>query len=460
MFPLIIIFLLSQLCLFLGIGVNYYLLNVRSLLLTPWSFVLGGWYYYLLVYYGPTSLHAVLATESGIGSSVASWYLNTSSFGLALLASFFQLLLPLFITKSLLLLFPIDSRLNISPWSRLAPLLIHRSTFIFGVLGTVVQIIVCFLYADSRFNFSMFNPFEKLITTMFLIFTFGPQIALILFQLLRADCSNNLPKFFSWITFSSLIISISVFSAFGMRTYSMTSSLLLLFSLCYQLRLRKTLLLTMIPTFLVISFAFATFTNRTKFDADFYRFPLHVFSSLQRDLSYRSGFGTDSVVIGARQCIVNTIGYENLPSIINNELILGLPAPLRSSMSPNLFANKLEVLVGDCYRNWLGIKNIRIDLLDTKAEYFLVVFGPLWGGFFATLFWLGLELGLTMFISYLFTVGVKNVAFMLPAFAQVVIFASTPGEFFVYLKAALPLFFMILVVSEFFLNRFFIFPKR
>ena len=111
---------------------------------------------------------------------------------------------------------------------------------------------------------------------------------------------------------------------------------------------------------------------------------------------------------------------------------------MRRRLSPSLFEQKLEVLVGDCYKQWLNRDDLRVDLLDTKAEYFLAVFGPFIGGPTATFLWLGSELFVMIMFTYLFAKGVRLMAFMAPAFTQVVIFASTPAEFIVFFKAALP----------------------
>ena len=451
---LIVIFLLAQVSLFVGAGATYFLLKKRALLFTPWAFVVVGWYFYLFVYYGPTSIYAVFAAHSGIGSSQAPWFLNTSSFSLSLLSGFFQSLLPLIITKLFLFLFSVNSSSTISPWSRLEPLLIHPSTFLFGIFGTAVQVLVCFFYGPQGFKFSDFNIFEKLIATMFLIFTFGPQVALILFQVVREYSGRPSRAILNWVSFSSLIISIVVFSVFTMRTYALICSLLLLFWLFYRFRFQKIVFLLFLPVVLVSTFTLSSIQQRFAFDGNMINLPSVVFSKLQRDLSYRSGYGTDSVVIGARECIIDAIGYPQLPSIIGNELVLGLPAPLRSAISPNLFDNKLEVLVGNCYGKWLGIPKLTIDLLDTKAEYFLVVFGMFWGGLFSVLFWLGLELALILLIVSLFASGIRYVAFLVPAFSQIVVFSSTPGDLFVYLKAALPTYFIIFFACYFYLKLF------
>ena len=94
--------------------------------------------------------------------------------------------------------------------------------------------------------------------------------------------------------------------------------------------------------------------------------------------------------------------------------------------------------MGDCYKEWLGRQDIRVDLLDTKAEYFLAAFGPFSGGPIAVFFWLFLELFVMMTFVYFFRMGIELISFMVPAFSQIVFFASTPAEFIVFYKAALP----------------------
>ena len=434
---MLIIYLFGQLCLFLGGWTTLVLLKRRKLFLTSWGVIVSGWYFYLLVYYGPTSVYAVLAAESGEGSSVAPWFLNINSFGLSLWAGLSQQILPLMITIALLFFFSSKTNSPVSPWSRLEPLLIHPSTLIFGIVGTGVQVLTSILYASSGFVFADLNPFEKLICTMFLIFTFGPQIALVSFQFVRsrADLMNS--KVLDLMILLSLISSILVFSSFTMRTYAMSSSILLFFWAFRRFRIKKIVLLVLLPTFLVITFASAS-VQRISYNKELSSIPSSVFASLQYNFSYRSGFGTDSVVIGARQCISSKLITRNPFDLIVNELILGFPSMIRRRLSPSLFEQKLEVLVGDCYKQWLNRDDLRVDLLDTKAEYFLAVFGPFIGGPMATFLWLGSELFVMIMFTYLFAKGVRLMAFMAPAFTQVVIFASTPAEFIVFFKAALP----------------------
>ena len=434
---MLVIFLFGQLCLFLGGLTTLFLLKTRKLFLTPWGVIVSGWYFYLLVYYGPTSVYAVLAAESGKGSSVAPWFLSINSFGLSLWAGLSQQILPLIITIALLFFCPSKTNSSVSPWSRLEPLLIHPSTLIFGILGTGVQVLMSILYASSGFVFATLSPFEKLICTMFLIFTFGPQIALVLFQLVRSRVEHMNSKVLDLMILISLISSIFVFSSFSMRTYAMSSSLLLFYWAFRRFRIKKIILLFLLPTFLVVTFAVAS-VQRIAYKKELSSIPSSVFTSLQYNVGYRSGFGTDSVVIGARQCILSKLTTGNPSDLIVNELILGFPSTIRRRLSPSLFEQKLEVLVGDCYKQWLSRDDLRVDLLDTKAEYFLAVFGPFIGSPMAIFFWLGCELFVMIVFTYLFAKGVRLIAFMAPAFTQIVIFASTPAEFMVFFKAALP----------------------
>ena len=439
---MIAIFLLGQIFLFFGGWITFSLLKNKRLFLTPWGFVVSGWYFYLLIYYGPTSISAVLAAENGESSSMQPWFLNSNSFSLSLWAGLVQQLLPLIITKCLLIL-STKGKSSFNPWSRLEPLLMHPASFTFGIIGTCIQFIMSVFYAPlwirGDFVFAAFTPVEKIIATIFLIFTFGPQIALVLFQITKNEMPGNIKKnMLDVIVFSSLILGIIAFSRFSMRTYAMTDSIILLLWIFYRFRVKSAILVFLLPALLVASYILATIYSQRGVDGTLSNRTTQTLSILQSDLSYRSGFGTDSVVIGARQCISGKLDSQSSSDLILNEFISGFPLQIRHRLSPTFHEQKLEVLVGDCYKEWLGRQDIRVDLLDTKAEYFLAAFGPFLGGPIAVFSWLFLELFVMMTFVYFFRMGIELISFMVPAFSQIVFFASTPAEFIVFYKAALP----------------------
>lgn len=438
----IAIFLLGQLVLVVGFWWTLTRLRSHGLLATAWGLVAGCSYLYLFVYYGPTSI-AIVLDQSEIARALP-WFRNELALDQSLLAGLIQQLFPVLLTSFFL---RIKTRRAWSPWTRMEPLLGHPASLWFAILGSLNQCVMAMFYGpmwiSRQFVFADFAIWEKILASTFLIFTFTPQIALILYaKYAKSDNSSLLSaRMIKPLVMASFAAAFWAFSAFSFRTYSIVAALLFLLWIASEFRLKRRHLFVLFPTVLFILYTTATLQGRMKGEGSLLSISQSSLEYLGRDLAYRSGFGTDSAVIGARTCIEKKLEASRLGNsdILLMEAVSGLPASARRLIYPKLGIQKLEALVGSCYGDWLQRQDLRVDLLDVKNEYFFAFLNPYAGAFLGSVLWSLAGLGLVLLIAWFYRLGIGVSAYMVPASIQVLTFASTPGEFFVFCKAGLPL---------------------
>jgi hypothetical protein len=202
---------------------------------------------------------------------------------------------------------------------------------------------------------------------------------------------------------------------------------------------------------LFVGYTFTSIQARIKVSEN----PLEIASVASRrlvdDFAYRSHIANDSVMIGARVCVLdqlNELGFRP-DALVPVELASGLPRAIRQALPIDLVPLRLETLVGNCYRRWLNNPDVNIDLTDSKGQYFLIMFGQSIGPFVSSIFWLFLHLFYILLIYIIFSVGLRFVAFAVPASVHFLVLATTPGEIFVLVKAMIPYLLILFTISFF-----------
>ena len=434
------LFLLGQ-CAFLG-GAWWTLTRLRATknLVTAWGFTILAWFLYLLIWYGPTSVFVVLGKEYVKEVATHPWWLREDMLVPALLNTIVLQLLPIILTVLLLRRWK-HSRFG--PWMRLEPLLGHVSVLWFGILGTFCQALTAFLWGhiwlQSQFDFSILPLWQKAAASGFFMFTIGPQLAFLAYRYWRPNIGLS-EKRLNFLTLLSIVVAIYSFAAFGQRTYVMFEACLLVFILDQILPVLRRALVIVLPTLIFTAYGLTSLQARIQPGSSFSVTLSLIGQRLVDDLAYRSGIANDSVVLGARTCVLQQLEAEGKQpfDLLTMEVVSGLPAPLRLSIYPLIGEQRLEPRVGQCYRDWLREPSLRPDLSDSKIEYFLAVLPPFMAGVIGGTIWLLTGMLFLAFLAYLFDIGLESIAFFVPASAHLLVLSTTPGEFLVLLKAGLP----------------------
>ena len=431
----LILFFVGQLILCFSSYKTYRLLRSRGLLSTPLALVVLSTYLYLFVYYGPTNIFAALGPVYLPMAKSHPWFYEPSTITTSFAAGILQQLFP-YIFTLLVLHGPNKPREIVSV--RLDQVFGHSSNYCFGLAGTCIQALLALLSPLWKQGVFVFNtsflPLQ-LTTSSFLLVTFAPQFSLIVYSIFRKKNDLNLaPWQINLATICSLIVAAIAFSAYSFRTYSiLNAGLAVAFILVALPPARRTIVTatSLFTVFAVGAYLVTTLTSRLNINSE-HIIP-HVARSLQRELSYRSGFGTDSSVTANLQCINTYLDSKRMrrPDLLLIELATGLPRPLRNTLYPNLMSNRLESIMKYCYANKLGNMQLHLDLLDTKNEYFIVLnSSPYLAALTGSLFWAVASLSIIVAILKLhpfFSFGVA-------ASIQILTFSSTPGELVSVLK--------------------------
>lgn len=368
------------------------------------------------------------------------WWLREDMLVPALLNALVLQILPTIVTAILLCQW---KQSKLGPWSRLEPLLGHVSILWFGIFGTIAQALTATLWArtwlQSQFDFSILPLWQKAAVSGFLMFTVGPQLAFLSYRLWRqkrilSDLQLNILSVFS------ILVAVWSFSSFGQRTYVMVEALLLVFTLQLLFPAIRRSLVVVLPILIFAAYGITSLQARVKPSSSSLGTLSLLGQRLVDDLAYRSGIANDSVVLGARACVLQQLAAEgkNSSELLLMEVVSGLPAKLRQSIYPQIGDQRLEPRVGQCYRDWTRDPLIRPDLSDSKIEYFLVALPVFIAAAIGVIVWLSLGTLFLASLSSLFDYGFKSIAFFVPASAHLLVLSTTPGEFLVFIKAGLP----------------------
>ena len=447
---LLSLFLIGQLLLFTSFFWTTRKLYTNGLLMTPWGIVALTSYLYLFVYYGPTSVGIVL--DQSETARIYPWFRNSVTLPLAICIGMIQQVGPAILTA---ILMPLRDRFGprCRPWSKLDSIFGNSSTFWYGILGSANQLIVTILFSkawtDQQFVFADLVAWQKLLVSSFLIFTFGPQCALALYNICATDkrALGLSAKGLKLVTLACFAVALIAFSAFSFRTYALTTGLIAVIWSAYAFHLRKSLLVALLPLALIAIYTQASLTRLGNFNV--LESPASPLRLLVSDLGYRSGFGTDSAIIGATNCVSAKLQASNHRKIeiFSIELASGLPRSMRDALYPRLGQMKLEALAGLCYKEWLRTPHWHVDLLDVKSEYFLFAFPPLLGGVLGVLSWSAVGCLLLIFFVWLYKNVSTSLAFAIPASLQALTYTSTPADYLVLFKSLIPLMIMVLAAQ-------------
>ncbi len=445
------IFLAGQIILLVGGWWTISSLVRRKQLLSVWGAVICAWYCYLLIWYGPTSLFVALGSKYVVEVATHPWWLRDDMLIASLLNAMLLQAIPFFLNEVIYRKWlPLFQVLFV----RLEPLLGHVSCFWFGLLGTFAQVYAGFSFGDlwlqGQFDFGSLSLLQKSALSGFFIFTIGPQVSLLFYRHCRSKVFLSAPAL-NVIVFFSILCGLYSFSAFGQRTYVLFEIALIAYFLLSVSGRYKKFVVALVPVALFVGYTFTSIQARIKVSAN----PLEIASVASRrlvnDFAYRSHIANDSVMIGARLCVLDQLNDLGLrpDALVPVELASGLPRAMRQTLPIDLVPLRLETLVGNCYRRWLDNPDANIDLTDSKGQYFLMMFGQVIGPFVSSIFWLSLHLFFVLLIYMIFFVGLRFVAFAVPASVHFLVLATTPGEIFVVVKAMIPYLLILSTVSFF-----------
>jgi len=448
------IFLFGQIILLVGGWWTISDLIRRKQLITVWGLVISAWYCYLLIWYGPTSVFAALGSRYVHLADAYPWRISGEMLIISLLSAVLLQAIPfvlnIIIHKTPLPIFKVL-------FLRLEPLLGHVSCLWFGLLGTIAQLYAAFLFGNlwlqGRFDFGSLSLLQKSVLSGFLIFTIGPQVSLLFYKHFRHKPSISDLALNALICFS-LFSGLYAFTAFGQRTYVILEIFLLAYLLFSGARRYKKLVFYMLPIALFLGFTVTSLQNRIELSQNPFETVSLAGKHLIKDLSYRSHIANDSVLINARSCVLDQLNDSGLSagSLFPIELASGLPRQIRQALPLDVESVRLEKLVGNCFKLWLNPKPwINIDLSDSKGQYFLIMFGQFVAPFVSTIFWFLLHTFYILLFYTVFSFGLRYVAFAIPASVHFLVFGTTPGEFFVVVKAMTP-YLLILYIIDFYLR--------
>lgn len=442
------IFLLGQLLLVGGGLLSISKLKAERRIVTIWGFTLIAILFYMLIWYGPTSIFVVLGKRYVVEAQTHPWWLDEKHILPSLSNALVLQSLPL-ITTGIILSGPWPN--GAGPWTRLEPLLGHISNLYFGLLGTVAQIITALLHSkswlSSSFDFSLLPLWQKIPASGFFVLSIGPQLALFAYSKWNQDKLIG-KKPLAFITLVSIGLGIFSFYAFGMRTYVVFEVLLLVLYLVRTIRLSTSVLTVLLPLILFLSFGLTSLHNRVPKQDSLVRTTQLVASNLVNGIAYRSGIANDSVILGSRDCVLQQLKQDSQQptTLISMELASGLPKSLRDNFGEDLIDKRLERRVGQCYRDWLQRQDLKPDLSDSRIQYFLVALNPSIAPFVGSMFWILLIYSYLFLVCALCQKGLCSLAFLLPASAHTLALSDTPGAFVVFFKAAFPYTLLILLV--------------
>ena len=445
------VFLAGQIILLFGGWWTISSLVRRKQLLTVWGAVICAWYCYLVIWYGPTSLFVALGSKYVFEVATHPWWLRDdmliASLLNAMLLQAFPFVLNAAIYRKRLPLFQVL-------FVRLEPLLGHVTCFWFGLLGTFAQVYAGFSFGDlwlqGQFDFGSLSLVQKSALSGFFIFTIGPQVSLLFYRHCRSKSFLSDPALTA-LAFFSLIGGLYAFSAFGQRTYVLFEIALIAYLFLSASGRYKKFVIGLFPVVLFFGYTITSMHNRIRISPDPFEIVSLASARFVDDFSYRSHIANDSVLIGARACVLGQLDEAGLSAgaLVPIELASGFPRLIRQVLPIDLAPVRLETLVGNCYRKWLNIPNANIDLSDSKGQYFLIIFGQFLGPFVSSVFWLFLHLFYILLIYMIFSVGLRFVAFAVPASVHFLVLATTPGEIFVLVKAMIPYLLILFTISFF-----------
>ena len=435
------VFLAGQIILLFGGWWTISSLVRRKQLLTVWGAVICAWYCYLVIWYGPTSLFVALGSKYVFEVATHPWWLRDdmliASLLNAMLLQAFPFVLNAAIYRKRLTLFQVL-------FVRLEPLLGHVTCFWFGLLGTFAQVYAGFSFGDlwlqGQFDFGSLSLVQKSALSGFFIFTIGPQVSLLFYRHCRSKSFLSDPALTA-LAFFSLIGGLYAFSAFGQRTYVLFEIALIAYLFLSASGRYKKFVIGLFPVVLFFGYTITSMHNRIRISPDPFEIVSLASARFVDDFSYRSHIANDSVLIGARACVLGQLDEAGLSAgaLFPIELASGFPRLIRQVLPIDLAPVRLETLVGNCYRN----------LSDSKGQYFLIIFGQFLGPFVSSVFWLFLHLFYILLIYMIFSVGLRFVAFAVPASVHFLVLATTPGEIFVLVKAMIPYLLILFTISFF-----------
>jgi len=440
---------------------SFRLLSNYAKTFTLIGFLLISWYLYLFILYGPTSGFYLLIKTFNLDLlsqkhlSKMDLFIDLSYLRYAIVFSIPALILPLITLKVLLIKRIFNTRfVRDILFYDLRPLLKSKYLFLFGIIGTVVQFYISLrfgsLWATPDLIFVDLDLVNKSLFSQFIIFSFTPQLALFFYFSFTQRLKN-------WrhlsISILCLSIAIAIFSfvLFGQRTYALIE-VLLLFLLIYKID--KKLLL--FAAFLIPILAFAVYTfatiKRNPLPDTINALSIYKYLASSKyhriffDLSYRTGFGNDTIVLSLANCFKEKADISSLgiTKLLTSETIIGLPEFIRAQLLYD-GAQAWGELTARC--------NHTIDMFDTKSQYFLLSGSFLLSSLIYPLFWLCFHSVILLIPTTLFEFGIAAPAFMVPAAFHAFLFGTSPSDLISFLKISFPMV-IILFILRFSLNAF------
>lgn len=417
--------------------------------------MISAWYFYLLIWYGPSSIFAALGSKYVVGVENHPWQIRDDMLITSILSAMLLQAIPLVLN---IVVYKKAQPLFKLLFLRLEPLFGHVSCFWFGILGTLAQLYAAFSFGDLwlkvQFDFGSLSLIQKSVLSGFFMFTIGPQVSLLLYKHFKPKSSLSGLTLNAFVCLSFLC-GLYAFTAFGQRTYVLLEIFLIAYLLLSSSVPYKRLVIGILPVALFVGYTVTSRYNRIRVSQDPVEILTDASKRLVDDFSYRSHIANDSVLIGARSCVLDQLNDSGLTagSLFPIELASGLPQPIRQALPLDIAPFRLETLVGDCYRSWLGMTDAKkIDLSDSKGQYFLIMFGQIIAPFVSSAFWLLLHFSFILLIYIAFSFGLRFVAFSIPASVHFLVLGTTPGEIFVVVKAIFPYLLIMYIISFFWRN--------
>lgn len=434
-----VFFIFLQILLISGFYLSNRSLLRRKSLITPLGVTINAWYSYLLIYYGPTSVFVILGPEYVEPALNRPWLLSHAYIGDTLPLAFFPFLLPCVLTLWFL-------RYKKNPLSRLLlyplrPALTHPYNLLFGVLGSIIQFLATILVSPtwSTASFSEYSPLFKFLGSSSVVLSISPQLVIAIYTYYSSRSKLSVgPQISKLIFITSSVIGFFCFSSFSLRT-----SLLLLCAIVFVTAsqsifcVSKRLAFCLFIALSYIAYACATLPVRVHPLDSERSIANKINASLVYDISYRSGFGTESAILASKDCLHHN--QLSLTQILIPEFIRGMPSQLRNqTMKYSLDYHKLEDLMRQCFSSH-DLDVLGFDLFDVKSEYFLAAdMYPLLASLISTLFWLLLGLLFFASLACIYSLGLPIFSIVLVPFFVAFILSTSPGDLLVLFKTILP----------------------
>lgn len=441
-----ILFIFLEVLLICSFYLSCRALNQKQATVTPIGLTVYAWYIYLLIFYGPTSAFAVLGPEYVESAANRPWLLSHEHITDTIVLALIPFLLPHLLT--LAILFFNQSTLTRLLLYQLRPAFHNTSNLLFGIVGTIFQLLALFLISDTWRTqpFSDYSPFFKIIGLSVVVLSISPQLALAFYTYYTCQEQGSVrPRSFAAIFMTSSLIGFFCFVSFSLRTSLILLCAIVIFIVCHSLlHLRKRLMLFIFILLAYITYSLATLPYRVHPLDSGRTLTDKINASFIYDISYRSGFATESVIIASKGCLDQK--DTSLIDTILPELVRGIPSFLRQAVVDNLaISPKFEDQIRECYSSY-DLNRFGFDLFDVKSEYFLgASINPYLASLLSTVFWIFLALSLFSLIAFSFSKGYSIFTILLSPFLASYVLSTSPGDLVVLFKVT-TLFLLIVLI--------------